>query len=366
MGFFMRLLLSHLMVILLAVAGVFVSVELIAPGFYRAHVEEMVQTLGPAGAGLRGHLEHGLRSTLTRALWASLPLSVLVAAIAAYVSSRRVVGSVETLRRRSRALAQGDYRQRVQATGRDELADLAHHFNVLAAALERVEQGRTELIGNVAHELRAPLTALRGYADAIDDHVLPPEHAARAISREVAAMERLVRDLSLVSRVEAGQMELHLEPVPLEALLQAVRERFTLAFEEKDVDLHIPSGNEDPPLPDLHADQERTLQVLTNILGNALRHTPPGGQVGLEVRRLDTRAAITVSDTGPGIAANHLPRLFERFYRVDPARSRLEAGSGVGLTIARGLAEAMGGTLTAESRPGQGSAFTLTLPLHLP
>nr|WP_242403016.1 ATP-binding protein [Deinococcus deserti] len=360
----MRLLLSHLLVILLAVAGVFISVELTAPGFYRAHVEEMVQTLGPAGADLRGHLEHGLRTTLSRALWASLPLSLLLATITAYISSRRVVSSVETLRRRSRALAQGDYRQRVQATGRDELADLAHHFNVLAAALERVEQGRTELIGNVAHELRAPLTALRGYADAMDDRVMPPEHAARAISREVAAMERLVRDLSLVSRVEAGQVELHLCPVRVSTLLQAVRERFALAYEEKGIVLRLPEFTTGSGQAALYADPERVTQILTNILGNALRHTPAGGEVDVSIGILKNNLVIAVSDTGPGIDADHLPRLFERFYRVDPARSRPGAGSGVGLTIARGLAEAMNGTLIAASGPGRGSVFTLTLPMY--
>ncbi|GHF63394.1 histidine kinase [Deinococcus metalli] len=359
MRLFPRLLLSHLLVIALVVAGIFISAELFAPRFYRAHVEEMVHAMGPTGATLRGDLERGMRLTLTRALWAALPLAALVAMGTAYVSSRRVLRSVQVLRERSMALAKGEYHQRLEETGQDELADLAHNFNVLAAALESVEQGRVELIGNVAHELRAPLAALRGYADALTDEVMTPGHASQAIGREVGAMERLVRDLSLVSRVEAGQVELHPGVVDVNAVLDALRERFELAFEEKGVQL----GCSTDQRMSVWADRERVMQVLTNVLGNALRHTPPGGEVQLDVDRHQELLRLTVTDTGPGIAPEQLPRIFDRFYRADPARARVDGGSGVGLTIARGLAEAMHGTLTARSAPGQGTAVTLTLPV---
>lgn len=362
MRLFPRLLLSHVLVIVLVVAGIFISAELVAPRFYRAHVEEMVQTMGPAGATLRGDLERGMRLTLTRALWAALPLAALVAMGTAYVSSRRVIRSVQVLRLQSMALASGEYHQRLEETGRDELADLAHNFNVLAGALERVEQGRVELIGNVAHELRAPLAALRGYADAMTDGIMTSAHASQAISREVGAMERLVRDLSLVSRVEAGQLDLRLRAVPVTAVLQSIHDRFALAFEDKGVHLSLSA---DPPLT-VWADEERAVQILTNLVGNALRHTPAGGRAQVTAGINGTHVILTVTDTGAGISPEHLPRIFDRFYRADPARSRTDGGSGVGLTIARGLAEAMRGTLSVHSVPGQGTTVTLTLPVGPP
>lgn len=360
MRFFPRLFLSHLLVSAVAVAGLFLAAELFALGFSREHVRDMVEMMGPEGAGMQRDLERGMRDTLTRALVASVPLAVLAASLTAYASSRRVVRQVERLRRGSLALAQGQYRARIDEAGNDEFAELAHNFNVMAGALERVEQGRTELIGNVAHELRAPLSALHGYAEALEDGVLSPGRAGAAINREVGAMDRLVRDLSLVSKVEAGQVELRLQEVhPLE-VLGDIREWLAAAFEEKGVEL----VNAGAAWPAVHADRERVRQVLTNLLSNALRHTPPGGAVTVTATPGERRLRLTVSDTGSGIAPEHLPRVFERFYRADPARSRIEGGSGVGLTIARGLVEAMGGRLTVRSEPGAGSAFTVELPLY--
>lgn len=360
MRFFPRLLFSHLLVIGLAVCGLFLSAEWIAPAFYRSHVEQMVRLIGPEGANLRPDLERGMRMTLTRALLASLPLAVLVAAGTALLSSRRVVRSVELLSEGSRALAGGKYARRLPEAGRDELADLARNFNTMAGALERVEQGRVELIGNVAHELRAPLAALRGYADAMTDGVMSPEHAARSIVREVGAMERLVRDLSLVSRVEAGAVEMHPSVFSPDKLLAAARERFEGAYDDKGVTLEVKLA---PSPPEVRADFERASQVLANLLSNALRHTPEGGHVKVSAGLAGAAVQFSVADTGTGIAPEHLARIFERFYRADPARSRTDGGSGVGLTIARGLVEGMGGGLGVNSTPGEGSTFVFTLPL---
>ena len=363
MRFFPRLLLSHLLVILLAVLGMFLSAEVVAPNFYREHVNRMAEMMtGMMGTGnheLRLDLETGLRTTLTRALLASLPLAGGVAIVTAWLVSRRLGRSVQLLDEGSRALAQGDYARRLPETGQDELSDLAHNFNVMAGALETVEQGRVELIGNVAHELRAPLAALRGYADAMQDGVMTPEHAAQSISREIGAMDRLVRDLSLVSRVEAGKVELHLKAVDPQVLLQVVQERFTTPFEDKGVQLQVTEA----ALPTIKADEERTLQVLTNLLGNALRYTPAGGNVTVNAQPVGQFLHFSVVDSGAGIPAEHLPRIFERFYRADPARSRSESGSGVGLTIAKGLVEAMGGRMDVSSGEGRGSTFSFTLPL---
>lgn len=361
MRFFPRLLLSNLLVILLAVTGMFIAADLLAPTFYKGHVQHMAEMMGMMGGSpmeTKQELEKGLHTTLVRALLVALPIGGTLALLTAWLISRNLGKSVQLLDEGSRALAQGNYARRLPETGQDELADLAHNFNVMAGALEKVEQGRIELIGNVAHELRAPLAALRGYADAMQDGVMAPEHAAQSISREIGAMDRLVRDLSLVSRVEAGKVELHLKAVDPQALLQVVRERFATPFEGKGVQLQVTEA----VLPQIKADEERTLQVLTNLLSNALRHTPAGGKVTVDAQPAGQNLKFSVADTGSGIPTDHLPRIFERFYRADPARSRSESGSGVGLTIAKGLVEVMGGDMSVRSAPEGGSTFSFTLP----
>ena len=357
MKLFPRLFLGHLLVVLTALAALFVVAELLAPSFYRHYVEQMAALIGPEGRALRPDLEQGMRSTLTSALLASIPFAVLVALGTAWATSRRIVRSVRLLQDGSQALAAGQYARRLPEAGRDELADLARNFNRMAGALERVEQDRVALIGDVGHELRTPLAALRGYVEALADGILTPEQASPAIRREVRAMERLASDLSLVSRVEAGKVDLHPTAFDAARLLAAAEERFRSAFEERGVSLET---REDGPASSVHADFERSLQVLSNLLSNALRHTPEGGSVRVTVRAADEAVEFAVRDTGSGIPPEHLPHVFERFWRGDPARRRGE-GSGVGLTIARGLVEQMGGTLRAESGPG-GSTFTFTLP----
>ena len=237
-------------------------------------------------------------------------------------------------------MAEGEYGVRLPLLERDELGELALHFNRLAEALEKVEKTRAELIGTVAHELRTPL-------------------AAEGILREVKAMRRLVEDLSLVSRVEAKAVEIRPKPLDPKGLLEEALARFQSAFQAKGVALSLEAQD---PLPQVWADEERVLQVLANLLTNALRHTPQGGEVRLRAFRQGEAVAFQVADTGPGIPEEHLPHIFERFYRVDKARSRKEGGSGVGLTVAKGLVEAMGGRIFVESRVGEGTTFTFTLP----
>ena len=232
---------------------------------------------------------------------------------------------------------------------------------VWAEALEKVEKTRAELIGTVAHELRTPLAALQGYAEGLIDGVLSKEKAAEGILREVKAMRRLVEDLSLVSRVEAKAVEIRPRPLDPKGLLEEALARFQSAFQAKGVALSLEAQD---PLPQVWADEERVLQVLANLLTNALRHTPQGGEVRLRAFRQGEAVAFQVADTGPGIPEEHLPHIFERFYRVDKARSRKEGGSGVGLTVAKGLVEAMGGRIFVESRVGEGTTFTFTLPLY--
>ncbi len=357
-----RLFLSHASVVALTVVAIFVLAELLAPTFISHHVEEMVALIGPAGRSLRPDLSRGMRDTFTGALLAASGIALCLSFLTAYLAARRVVSVVRQLSAGSLAIAEGNYLRRLPEDGQDELSELARNFNRMARTLAEVEASRIELITNVAHELRTPLTALQGYAEALNDGVLPPVHASAAILRESRAMERLTSDLSLVSRVEAGKIDLQLSVFSVSTLLGAVQERFGLLAENRSLSLVI-------ELPEqeliVQADAERAAQVLANLLGNAVKYTPPGGTIQVRTEQTALGVAIRVQDDGPGLTPDDQRRVFERFYRTDLSRSRAAAsggGTGVGLTIARGLARAMDGDVTVTSEGAVGSVFTFILP----
>jgi signal transduction histidine kinase len=242
------------------------------------------------------------------------------------------------------------------------LGALAADFNAMAAALAGTEQRRRALIGDVAHELRTPLTVLEGTLEGLLDGVVAPDSTTWArLHGEAGRLRRLVDDLQELSRAEAGQIPLGLEAVSPGRIVAAAVERLAGPFADKGVALatELAGG-----LPLVLADHERAVQILTNLLTNALRHTPTTGTVRVAARDAGDAVEFAVADTGAGIAAEHLPHIFERFYRADRARSRALGGSGIGLTIARALVEAMGGAIRAESDgPGRGATVTFTLPV---
>jgi len=359
MNVFARLFVSHLIAVLVAVFALVLLAEFFAPQFYREHINRMVAAIGLAGKELLGNFEQGLRSTLTAALVSALPLALLFAAGTAFLMARRISHTVSLIAEGSQEIAQGNYNKRLPSTGKDELGVIAQHFNQMAQALGDVEKGRVELIGTVAHELRTPLAALQGYAEGLTDGVLPGEKAAQGISREVRAMGRLVEDLTLVSRVEAGALGVHLQSLDSYKVLCEVQDRFAPAFAEKGVSLRLQAQ---PDLPLVSADPERLHQVFSNLLINALRHTPAGRPVILGASSEREGVRFFVQDSGPGIAPEYQKRIFERFYRVDPARSRKDGGTGVGLTVAKGLVEAMKGQMGLVSEMDRGSIFWFTLP----
>ncbi len=227
-------------------------------------------------------------------------------------------------------------------------------------SLERTEHRRVELIGDVAHELRTPLSSLKSSLEALVDGVIPPDpESYLALQGEVSRMQRLVHDLQELSRAEAGQIRIEARPVAPDVLIRAVAERLHPQFEDKGVRLHIEPARSPLAL----ADFNRSTQVLTNLLGNALQYTPSGGVVTVRAWAERGEVIVAVQDTGVGIAADQLPQVFERFFRIDKSRARTGGGSGVGLTIAKHLVEAQGGRIWAYSPgPGQGSTFTFTLP----
>jgi signal transduction histidine kinase len=300
---------------------------------------------------------------MVQALLMSSGAASLVAVVVSLLLSRRIVSPIQRLLDASRRIAAGHYSERVPAMGNDELAALASQFNTMAAALESAEQRRVALIGDVAHELRTPLATIEGYAEgAIDGVVATNETTWALILDEVGRLRRLVTDLQELSRAEARQLPLHPTLVPTAALVERARARLAPQFDEKGVTLRL-----DMPAstPAILVDPDRITQVLINLLGNALQHTSSGGSVTIRVVAEKQAVRFHIEDTGIGIAAEHLPHLFERFYRVDKARARTTGGSGIGLTISKALVEAHGGQIWADSAGiGQGAVFSFILPIQ--
>jgi len=376
-----KLFLSYLLVIVVGGIMLVVATRFTAPTAFQRHLG-MMQGIGEGdmmgmmygnsenGSGLRRGQGSGFASDLytnfqqsfSEALtWAALAAGVVALVLSLYLS-QRVVRPVRAMMNASMRIAGGDYNERVQERGSDELGQLAHSFNQMAAQLQHTENVRRQLIGDVAHELRTPLTSIEGSMEGLIDGVLPasPETYSQ-IHQEAERLNRLVSDLGELSRVEAGAYEMDLQPVELSSLVKTVVKRLGAQFKGKNIklSLDIPSN-----LPCVQADADRVIQVLTNLLSNALRYTPSAGQVTLGVSRADRFLRVSVKDTGVGIPSEHLPHVFTRFYRVDKSRSRQAGGSGIGLTIAKHLVEAQGGDIWAESQgKDQGCTFTFTLPV---
>ena len=293
-------------------------------------------------------------------LWVGVAAGVAGIAIVAFVS-RRTMAPLRSLESAAQQLGAGDLSQRVPVRGTDEVARLGHTFNVMAQELERAETQRRNLVADVAHELRTPIANIQGYLEAVRDGLLPPDEATIAsLLGQTANLGRLVQDLALVAQAEAGALRIDPQPAPLAPVLRRALDAFAARAEAKGVAL---SADLPQDLPPALIDAARVNQAAAVLLENALIHTPQGGRVTLTVRAGVDSIAVSVADTGAGIPAADLPYVFDRFYRTDPSRSRATGGVGLGLTIAKQLIEAHGGTITAESQEGAGSVFTLTLPI---
>jgi signal transduction histidine kinase len=297
--------------------------------------------------------------------WWQLLAGGAVASAAALLLARLLaIGMTKPLRDMAQAagqMAQGDYGQRVQATGRDEVSQLAVAFNRMTTELGNVERLRRDLVANVSHELKTPISALRARLENLLDGVEAPDPAVlQVMLQQAERLSRLVDQLLDLSRLESGDIPLSRGDVDLEPLVREVCSEIEVARGDHLVHVRVEVPADLPPL---RADRERVHQVLVNLLDNAVRFTPPGGEVRVSASRTGSVCEIRVEDTGPGIPPEHLPFLFERFYRVDQARSRGEGGTGIGLAIARSVVEAHGGRIWAQSEVGRGSVFAFELPL---
>ena len=277
------------------------------------------------------------------------------------LTSRRMLRSVRALTSAAQRMGAGDLSQRVPEEGRDEIGQLARTFNNMADGLQSAERQRRNVVADVAHELRTPLSNIQGYVEALRDGVLEPDAATLGtVHQQVRYLTDLVEDLRLLADTEAGDFYLDREPGSLIDVVRESVEGIRARADAKGVALE---ANLPPGSPSVRFDRTRIAQVVGNLLDNAIRHTPTAGSVTVTASVGPAAASVSVEDTGEGIPAELLPFVFERFYRVDPSRSRATGGAGLGLTIAKQLVEAHGGSIRASSVPGEGTTITFELPL---
>jgi signal transduction histidine kinase len=301
-------------------------------------------------------------STVNRfLLWGAI-LAIAIAMIFTFFFSQTISSPIRALTTSARKLGKGDFSQRVKVRGKDEMAELANTFNSMAANLERIETLRKNMVADVAHELRTPLSNVAGYLEAIRDEVVQPDKATiSSLSEEVDLLTKLVEDLQELTLADAGELRLAKQPDDMINLIQQSVKAVQVKARDKNLEVIAELPDE---LPILNIDYYRISEVLRNLVANAIIHTPPGGKVVVSVQQDNGFIKVSVADTGEGIPAEDLPNMFERFYRVNKSRARADGGSGLGLTITKRIVEAHGGTVGVQSELGKGSTFTFTLPLE--
>lgn len=361
-----RLFLSHAAVAVVGVVAVALVVRLAAPGIFDAEMRRRGTgaEMGRGGGDLAAARD-SLLGALNTALVIGVVVALLVAALMALLATRRVMDPLDAVRDATRQMAEGTYDVEVPVPAVTELAGLAHDVNRLGAALAETEQRRAALVSDLAHELRTPLTTVRGFLEGLTDGVFEPTPDVLAdLTEEVARLERLVGDLNVLSRADEGALPLDLGRHDVALVAAGVAGRLAPQFADKGVEVEV-DATDVVSAVDAVIDPDRVTQLLTNVVGNALAYTEPGGRVTVAVRRDGDQVTVEVTDTGRGIDAEELPRVFDRFHRVD--RSGATSGTGIGLTIARSIARAHGGDVTARSAGlGEGSTFVVRLPVEGP
>jgi len=316
--------------------------------------------------------EISLLSRLNRAAIIAVVVAGFVAVLLALILSYSLVRPVRALTTAAANLAEGDLTQRVPVQGNDDLAILGRTFNRMATSLQKAEDSRRALTADIAHELRTPLAVQLAHLEALEDGIydLTPANLI-PIEEQNRLLTRLVEDLRTLALADSGHLTLEITPTDLSALIQRVTSRIEPQADDRQIKIQLNLDESCPPLP---IDSQRIEQILHNLLNNALRYTPAGGVISLQSSvtglrspgrgkpNTENRVLVSVRDFGPGIPEDALPHIFDRFYRADKSRSRAEGGIGLGLSIARKIAQTHGGDLTAANHPDGGAVFSLTLP----
>ena len=303
-----------------------------------------------------------IESTNRTLLYGAL-MAAIIALLLGIFLSRTLTRPIRELTQATHAVSEGDLSQQVPIRSNDELGELAQAFNKMSSELSRSVNTRKQMTADIAHELRTPLSLILGHAEAVHDGVLPPSRENFEIIREEAErLEHLVNDLRILSLADAGELSINPQTVEPQRLLQEVAAIYQYQTQRKSIMLDLDIAS---PLSDIEVDPGRMTQVLTNILDNALRHTPEGGRIVLSAKDTIDQVELSIEDSGPGLKAEDIDRIFDRFYRTDSSRQRdgdFPGGSGLGLAIARSIVQAHGGQLLAESEAGKGLKVIVRLP----
>ncbi|GAA4574400.1 sensor histidine kinase [Planotetraspora kaengkrachanensis] len=284
---------------------------------------------------------------------------LLITVTVTILAGIRLIGPLRALTGAARRMEEGDISARVDVDRGDEIGRLATAFNAMSERREQLEKLRRAMVSDVAHELRTPLSNIRGWLEAAEDGVVDPDRTLTAsLLEEAMLLQHVIDDLQDLAMADAGELRLHKEPIGVPDLVAQVVTAHRGGADAAGVTLTSQAQGR----PEILADPLRLRQAVGNLVSNAVRHTPPGGSVTVRSRLEGGHVVIDVEDTGSGIAAEDLAHVFERFWRADKSRNRATGGSGLGLSIVRKLAEAHGGTVSATSEPGRGSVFTLRLP----
>lgn len=306
-------------------------------------------------------IESQFNTSVNRSLIIAIAVAGLVGLLLTFFLSRSILRPVDELISAARAMEKGDLSQRVTVRSKGELGELANAFNAMAEGLTRLEKLRQNMVTDVAHELRTPLSNVRGYLEALRDGVVEPTpETIASVYEEAMLLNRLVDDLQELALAEAGQLNLVRQPVNIQEVVEKAAQSLKAQADEKDVTVVIVLPDD---LPLVEADAERLGQVLRNLLKNAILNTPTGGEITIQARTVDAQVEVIVEDNGLGISAEHLPYVFERFYRVDQSRARTTGGAGLGLAIVKQLVEAQGGQVEIDSQVNVGTRISFTSPI---
>jgi signal transduction histidine kinase len=313
----------------------------------------------PARPGLNPEETAYLRRTNLALLLASGG-AVLAALVFGVLLARTLIRPLQALTQATHRMAGGELEQEVAVQSADEIGELATAFNRMSRQVARANNARRQMTADVAHELRTPLTVVAGYVESMRDGVLAPNPERLAvIYTEIERLQQLVGDLRTLTQADSGELKLNQQSLAPGELIQQAAVTFEHQARQKGIRLELDAKADLPPI---RADEARMAQVMGNLIGNALRYTPPDGQIVLGAARQGARVRLTVRDTGQGIAPGDLPFIFDRFYRAEKSRVQENGESGLGLAIARAIVEAHGGTIEASSTPGAGTTFTILLP----
>ena len=302
-----------------------------------------------------------LTKFINRFLLLGAILAIVLAAIATVLLSRLIANPLKELTVAAKRLAEGDFSHRVKHGGKGEMGELAQTFNAMADSLEKAEMLRKNMVADVAHELRTPITHIRGQLEAIGDGLIKPdERTFSSIYEESILLSRLIDDLQDLTLAEAGKLKMVRQSEDITQLIEQTALNIHPITKAHGLTVNIDLVNQLPPCD---IDSQRIGQVMRILLDNAVAHTNKGGKIDITAEHKDNFVEVSISDTGEGIPESDLPYIFERFYRVDKSRARATGGQGLGLTIARRLVEAHGGNIEVQSEQGKGSRFAFTIPV---